>query len=375
MRETTQHISPLQYAIIETTAFMGIGIFEFPRHLVLDSGNNAWWGFLVDWFMAYVGAWLLLKVAAVNPRETLLGMTRNIWPGISYWIFGMVDTIVHLVLPIIALTQFSFVIITFFLPDTPSWMIEAVMMGMATFITWWEFPPLARTIQVVYIPVMVLSALLLALLLPHVSQGYALAPSLDLRLLPIFKGAFRTFYIFVGYEAIPIFWPYIRAQDQPRARLCTYGALTVPGMFYALIIAETLGTEGPWYLVHLEWPGVSALRLISVTGLLIDKLGLLIVVFWGILSLFFISIRLWAITHVILPMMRRRTVLWYHAVLTSLAVLIFFLSQTIPNIHGTEQLTALAMPVLLVVIIIYPIIFILTAHIKKRNRHPQETHA
>lgn len=366
MWATTRHISPLQYAIIETTAFLGIGIFEFPRHLVLAASNNAWWGFLLDWGAAYGGAWILLKVAYINPRETLLGMTRHIWPGVGYWVFGILDSVIHLVLPVIALSQFTYVILTFFLPDSASWMVEVVLMGLAVWVAWWDLPALARTTQVIYIPVMIISLILIALLVPHISQGYAIRPSWDFRMLPIWRGALQTFYIFVGYEVIPIFWPYIRPADQPRARKYTYWSLTFTGIFYAVILAATLGTENPWYLTHLEWPGVSALRLINITGLLIDKLGLLIVVIWGVLSLFFISIRLWAITHVIMPMVRRRTITWYRGIVLGLAVIIVAASRFVPNIHVTNLLTAAVIPYIVLFIFGYPLLFVATAWWRRR---------
>ncbi len=370
MRRTTRHISPLQYAIVETTAFMGIGIFEFPRLLILHAGNNAWWGFLLDWAAAYGGAWLLLKVAYVAPRETLLGMTRRIWPGPLYWVFGILDELAHLGLPVIALTQFTYLIVTFFLPNTAPWMIELVLTAMAAYIAWWDLPVLARTIQVIYIPVMVISLALLVLLAPHLTDSYALVPSWNFHVSAIVSGGYRSFYIFVGYEAIPIFWPYVQPEAQARARQYTYWALTLSGVFYALIFAATLGTEDPWYLSHLEWPGVSALRLISVTGLLIDKLGLLIVVLWGLLSLSFISIRFWAITHVALPVIRKRSLTWYRGILVGLAATVLGMSLLIPNIATTDKWTARLMPGLLAFIVIYPVAFIITARFGQKKPKP-----
>lgn len=372
MRETTRHISPLQYAILETTAFMGIGIFGFPRELIIHAGNDALWGLLLDWAAAYVGVWLLLKVAYVGPQETLLGMARRIWPGPCYWAFGIVDTLVHLVLPIIALAQFTFVIVTFFLTDTSSTAIEVVVMGMAVYVVWWELPALARTVQVIYIPVMLVTVAMLGLMPQHMHDWYALRPSFDLRLKPTVTGAFQAFYIFVGFEAIPIFWPYVRAEDQPRARRYTYWALTLSGAFYAAIFAVTLASESPWYLVHMQWPAVSALRLVNINGLLIDKLGLLVVVFWGILSLFFISLRLWAITHVIVPMIRRRSLAWYRGIVVGLAIMVLGITHLLPNIASVTQWAGRIVPPILWFIFLYPTVFLMTAF-WRRHRGQRQT--
>ncbi|MDA8206410.1 MAG: GerAB/ArcD/ProY family transporter [Thermaerobacter sp.] len=371
MRETTRHISPLQYAILETTAFMGIGIFGYPRELVQQAGHDALWGFLLDWAAAYFGVWLLLKVAYIDPRETLLGMARRIWPGPVYWVFGLLDAALHVTLPVIALAQFTFVIGTFFLPDTPVLTIEVVMIGMAVYIAWWELPPLARTVQVIDIPVMAVSVALLALMTPHLHNFYAIRPSVDLHLVPIGRGALKTFYIFVGFEAIPIFWPYVRVEDQPRARRYIYWALTLSGSFYTAIYIATLASESPWYLIHLEWPSVSALRLINITGLLIDKLGLLIAVFWGMLSLFFISLRLWAVTHVLVPMFRRRGLGWYRGIVVGLGALVLGLAHRLPNVESVDRWTARIVPVILLFIFLYPTAFVITAAFRKRR---QSTH-
>ncbi len=369
MRETTRHISPLQYAILESTAFMGIGIFEFPRLLVLQAGNDAWWGLIADWAMAFVEAWLLLKVAMVDPEETLLGKTRRIWPGPAYWAFGLADTLVQLILPVVALTQFTYVIVTFFLPDTSPWIIELVVTAVSAYITWWDLPALVRTIQVVYIPIMAVSIAMLILLVPHVADTYALWPSGHLRLYPTMLGALHTFYIFVGFEAIPLFWPYVRRQDQPRARRYTYWMLALSCLFYAAVLAATLGTENPWYLIHLEWPGVSALRLISVVGLLIDKLGVLAVAFWGILSLFFISVRFWSLAHALLPMLRQRTLAWYRGVILGLALAVFSIALLVPNVQVSDRWSAQAVPFVLLFIFVYPLALLAT--VAWRRHHPQ----
>ncbi len=369
MQETTRHISPRQYALLELAGFLGIGIFEFPRALVSTSGNNAWWGFLLSWGVAYVGVWLLLKVAYVDPRETLFGMARRIMPDYVYWGFGVVDTALHILLPIISLGQFGFVIVTFFLPETPIWMVELTLMGIACLVAWWELPALARSTEMLFVPTMMISITLLALLVPHVADAYAMLPSLNVRLMPVAYGGLRTFYIFIGFEVIPILWPYIRRQDQPQARRYTYYAVTGAGIFYAIVMAVTVGVENPWYLRHLEWPGVSALRLIDVQGLIINKLGLLIVVFWGVVSLIFISVRLWAITHVILPMIHRRTIHWYRGMVLGLAVLIFLLVRTVPNIAVIDRLTRFMVPLMVGFVLGYPPLFILAAvTIQSRRR-------
>ncbi len=369
MHETTRHISPLQYAIIETTSFMGIGIFEFPRVLVMHAGSDVWWGFLADWLAAYVGAWLLLKVAYVNPRETLLGAARDILSSTPYWIFGIADTVVHLILPVLAIAQFSFLVVTFFLPNTPIWLVDIALTAMSVYVTWWDLPALARTTQVIYLPVMAISVVLLTLLVPYMTDSYAAIPSLDLHVLPTLTGAFKSLYIFIGFEVIPIFWPYIRPDEQPRARRYTYLALTAAGVFYSAIIFATLTTENPWYLEHLQWPAVSALRLINVSGLIINKLGLLIVVLWGIVSLFFISIRFWAISHVIMPLIRRRTLTWYRGINVCLAVLVVGVSLRFPNIRAVDTITKKLIPPIIVFVYAYPVVYLIVARLLQHRRH------
>jgi hypothetical protein len=59
-------------------------------------------------------------------------------------------------------------------------------------------------------------------------------------------------------------------------------------VFYAIILSATMiPPKAPWFLRRLD--GVSALRLINISGLIIiDKLGLFIVVVWGTITLFFL---------------------------------------------------------------------------------------
>jgi hypothetical protein len=238
-------------------------------------------------------------------------------------------------------------------------------------VAWWDLPALARTTQVVYLPVMAVSVGMLTLLAPYMTDHYAAMPSFNLHMLPIFSGAFQSMFIFIGFEVIPIFWPYVRPQDRPRARRYTYLALTLSGVFYFAIILATLTTENPWYLVHLQWPAVSALRLISVSGLIINKLGLLIVVFWGMVSLFFISIRFWAIAHSIMPAIRRRTLTWYRRITACLVVVVGIFAMLLTNIHMVDIVTQHVLPPIVIFVYGYPVIYLLAAYLRqKRHMSP-----
>lgn len=359
MEQTTRHISPLQFATLLTTSFLGIGIFEFPRLLVRSSWNDALYGFMLDVAVSYVGLWLMLLVARLNPSETLLGFSKDLLSNILYWPFGVIDTALHLLLPIISLGQFSYLVVTFFLPNTAIWAIEVSMILVSGYIVWWELPALARTTQLIYILVMLATLVLSALLIPHATNPYALIPSTHIRLVPILIGAYKSIYIYLGFEVVPLLFPYVRKDQQKRAVKYAYLSMAFASMFYLIILGFTLTTEDPWFLIHLRWPAVSALRLISVSGLIINKLGLLIVVLWGLVSLFFVSIRLWAISHVLMPMFGVKSITWYRGFVAGLSVVIVLLAQLFPNIIAVDKLTTFVLPFFLIFVFGYPPIFFL----------------
>lgn len=311
--KTTRTISPTQFAILVVTGYLGVGIFQFPRELVYYGGADALYGFALDCGAALLGLWLWFQVNRLRPGEQLSGFAGKLVTPLLAWPMWLLTVAIHLVLLLGVLANFGFVMNAFFLPDTPPLIISAGACLTGMYVAWFDTPVLGRTAEVVFIPTATLSILLGILVVTKVTSGYALLPSTDLHLGPILDAAYHGFYIFWGYEVTVTLYPFVRRSEQALARRYAFGAMEGTFLFFLFGYAITMGIQGPYLLVLSQWPPVSSLRLVDVSAFIINKLGLLVVVLWGLFVVSFASVRVWCLAHDVLPVLKLKTFTWYRA--------------------------------------------------------------
>ncbi|NMP23720.1 GerAB/ArcD/ProY family transporter [Sulfobacillus harzensis] len=328
---TTPHISPLEFGVLVLGSFIGLGIFQFPRELVMDAGPDALYGYLLECAGAYLALWLLLMVARLHQGASEPQVLRR-YLGIFAWPIEMIAVLGHVALAIAVIANFGFVLRTFFLMSMPFWVAETPLLGTALFAVWYGMAPMARLMELVILPTMGLSILIGIMLFPQGQYAFSMIPSTEIMIPRILSGAYHQAYIFVGIEAAPLMYPYLRPQNRKEgeraAHLLFLGAFVAFLWGFFLIISAT----GPDFLITLQWPGISALRLVSISGLIVNKIGLLVVVLWGLFVLAFIAIRLWAVVHYSMAAIQRTGMTTYRIVACAAMLLIGLLAQRITNI-------------------------------------------
>lgn len=354
---TVRTISPFQFALLVTTAFLGLGLFQFPRGIVQVAGNETLYAFALSGFGAIAGVWLIFRVAHVAPNQTVFAWAQRALPWPVYGLFLALADGLHLGLPMVAMGEFAALVRTFFLPDTPPWAVSSLMVGMALWMLWWDLPQLVRTVQIVFLPVVAATIAFSGLLIPHFQDGWALQWVPITRPGALVQGALIGFQSFLGYEVIALLWPYVPPTERPRAERWAYLALLGAFSLYTLQLVLTFGTEDPYFLLTLDWPALSALRLISVPGIVINKLGLLVVVLWGLLTMFFVSIRCWAICHATLPALARQGGRTYRLIASAVMTAIWLGSLALTTPERAEAFARTIDAALVGFVILYPPLF------------------
>lgn len=288
-----QKIGPWQMAILMVAGYIGLGIFQFPRELVLDGGADAPYGLVLEIAGGAGVLWAFLAIGRTVPEERL----RKTLTAPGAFIVNLFRVVVHLALAADALSNFGQVMRTFFLPGTPVWAIEAAMAGTALYTAWYDTAALARAVQIVVLPTVAISLLITVLVIPEMRFTWDLAPATHLTVLPIIRAAYHSAYVIMGMEVVGMLFGYVRKQEQTRAVRSALIAYALSSVYFVIGYVITMATEGPYALVQIQWPPVSALRLADVRGLLINKLGLLVVVLFGLFVLSFLAIRFWAMGH------------------------------------------------------------------------------
>lgn len=149
---------------------------------------------------------------------------------------------------------------------------------------------------------------------------------------PIIDGACHNFYVFIGIQAATLGYPFVRPAARQQGTKYAYLFLVGACLFFAFLYLLILSNTGPGFLVQLQWHGVSALRLVSVAGLIVDKLGVLVVVLWGLFVLAFLAVRLWAVSHYIGEIFSWNAIGPYRLALTAATLLVGIGAQVIANI-------------------------------------------
>lgn len=368
----TRNISALQFALLITAAYTAIGIFQFPQELLSIAGPDALYALLLEFLGGLGGLWLWFQVNHLDPNETVSGFSARFITPILAWPTLVFTVALHILLAVLVLTNFAFVMTTFFLPDTPRWAIQGAIALVAMYAAWSDTPALSRTIQTIYVPTFVLTLMMAGLLIPNLTDTYAWLPSSHLVLSRIGQAAYHGFYILWGYEVTVTLYPFVRSVDRARAERYALWAMVVTCFFYLIAYLFILGTEGPYLLMVAQWPAVSTMRLISASGFIIDKLGLFVILLWSSFVLSFVSVRLWCLAHDIMPALGLRSRASYRVALLVFTAVVAALGQSYPNVPSLTQFTQIWMiPAMTIYNFGLPPVMLLGAFIIHRIKRPR----
>ncbi len=290
-----KRISGRQFGAMVTAGYLVLGVFYFPRPAMELAGREALWSL---WLAAAIIAGLMVlmfRASVATPDQSILTTASRLMGkpvGIALALFTIAY---HLLLAITASLVFSFVLVNVFLPNTPLWAVNAGLIVSGLYVAWNGILGVARTIEATYTPVVVLSVLALAVSAGFIHHPALLLPPSQLEVIPILRGAWPQFLLFIGFQVSLNAYPYVRASDRTSAtRYALYGLFAVT-LFLTLAYEIAIATLGPSYLVIQRWPLVSLLRLIALENFFVNKLGLLIVVLWTVLIVLFMAVRFWCL--------------------------------------------------------------------------------
>lgn len=280
-----------------TSGYLGLGIFYFPRQAVADAGRGGLYSLWVAGLAAFGLMALVFKMNRLIPNETLSGYASSLLSKPVGFLVGTYTIIYHLALAISASVLFSFVLGNIFLPSTPIWAIDGILVIVAAYMAYGGAAVLARTLQASYVPTFVLSVISIIYAFTMVRHPILFIPTPVIQILPILHGAYQQGLIFIGFEVSVTLYPFIRQEQRRRAERYSYLGLAIVLVVLTLNYETILATFGPQLVGTLRWPIVSMFRIISVSAFFIDKLGSLIIMLWTIVIVAFLAVRFWCLSH------------------------------------------------------------------------------
>ncbi|MCY0900327.1 MAG: GerAB/ArcD/ProY family transporter [Firmicutes bacterium] len=295
--ERMPRISAGQFATMITAGYLGLGIFYFPRPLVVDAGRYGLYGLWLDGFAALILMRFVFAMGHLIPNETLSGFSPALLSKPVSWLLGFYTIAYHISLAISAVILFSFVLGNIFLPSTPIWAISAALTLTSAYMAYGGVQALARTLQASYIPLLVLTILSVSMAALSIRHPALLIPTTDVALVPLVEGAYHQFVIFIGFQLSVTLYPFVKNTERQQAE--RYSLLALVGIVLALSMEYEviMAVFGPNAITELRWPLASTYRIISLSGFYISKLGTLLIVLWTIVIVAFVSVRLWCLAH------------------------------------------------------------------------------
>jgi spore germination protein len=319
-------------------AFTPTGLFQFPRELLVGAGPDALYSLGLDFGAAFLGLWLWFQVNRRAPDQQVGGVAGQ-WVGpVVAWPLGFATVILHVLLAVIVVGNFALLMQTFFLPNTPLWGIVAPVVGVGLYMAWFDTPTLARTVQVVYAPTLALTMLIGSLITPQLTQTYAMIPSGHFWVGPILMGAYKNYVVFWGYEVTVTLYPYVEAGHRRQSERMAYLVMAGVFLFLALGYLVVVGVAG-LAAYYFQWPAVSVMRLANLSTFVINKLGLLTVLLWSMFVLNYTGIRLWCVSHDLMPLWRLTSLKAYRWFLVGYAVVIVVGALAVANVANLVGLT------------------------------------
>ena len=353
-----QEIDVHQFAVITAASYLGLGLFQFPRELVEYGHADAGWSFLLLVGAALGFLWLDLQVAQLSGDGSIVRALNTLLTPWGAYPLQVVRWLVHLFLALSALANFGLVMRTFFLPGTPVWAIEMAMLATAGYLAWYGLNVMGRTLEAGFLPTLIASVGIGVLVVPQIKFSWAILPVLHFAVRPILSGTYHSAYIFMGVEVVAQVYPHVRPAQRALATRYAFGMVLATAAFFAFGYSVVMGTEGPYMLVQIQWPPVSALRLANIQGFFINKLGLLVVVLWGLFVLGFLGIRLWCLSDNLTALVPgdHRT-FWYRWAVGGAAIATLITAQLFGNIVTLTWLFLnWGLPVVTVYLITFPLI-------------------
>lgn len=363
-------INAWQFATAMIASYIGLGVFQFPRELMDFSDGEALWSLLLL-SLVFFGILKLYMHLALQMGDQPIGpLLSDLFTPVGALPLRLIRFSIGVLLAASALANFGQVMRTFFLPGTPIWAIEAALMLTAGYMAWYGAAVVARTIETVFLPSLVGSIMIGFLVVHELHFLWALVPSTHIKVDALALGAYHSSYIYFSFDTILGLYPVVRPERRQAA--LTYATRMYLGTVGVFLfgLAIVVGTEGPSAVSLMQWPPVSALRLANARGFFISKLGLLVVVLWGLFILAFIGLRLWYVAYeVSLPSKQHVLVGRYHWVVIAVSVAIFIVAQTFGNVvvlvHVFQTWGIFAVTCYLV---IFPLLVLMALGLRRRHQ-------
>ncbi len=269
-------ITAVQTYIIIISIMIGTGILNLAKLVADVSQQDAWISVFLNGLLISVIIGLIIYTFKQYPQLNFLELCSHLLTKpIGYLIafsYGL-----YVIFATSTIIRFlSEMIYTWFLPNTPIYVIAIIILGTTLYMTSGGLTVLARFNEVVFF-LLIPFTLLILVGLPEI-RLINLRPVGGSGLKNIISGIIPSFYAFGGYEVIMIFYYYISDKEKSIGKYSMISAFIV-GIFYTASVATQMALFGHQEIRWILYPAINYLGAVEFP--LIERMELFFAIFWS----------------------------------------------------------------------------------------------
>jgi spore germination protein (amino acid permease) len=282
-------ISPFFIVFLIYVSMVGVGILNFQHSLVKRMGNDSWMTVLLLGISIHLIIWMIYKILLLKQEGIDITHINTLCFG---KIFGStINVAIILYFYIGAFIEFrayNDVVQVWVFPEMNTFPMGIVLL----FLIYYTVSGGFRSVTGLSFWGMLISYLIvipfILLLLPHLHPQNLM--SFNDHSMPEVLSSFKsTLYIFMGFEAILVYYPFIKTPE--KSQKWAHVTVLFVTSFYLLTTLITLMFFNVDYIRHLLWPTLTMLKIIQVP--ILQRLEYLAISVWLIKILANISLGLW----------------------------------------------------------------------------------
>ncbi len=292
MRPAVGRLGGAEVTILVASAVGTVGVMWFPGEVGTIAGSGTLIAYLLEGVVLALSMAATLAVVRRHPGRRTSALAAEVLGPVAAPLATLTVAAVDLALSAVVLSASAVTMTINFLPLTPLWAVELLLLAPAAYGATLGLEPLARALD---LAAPITLAVLIATCLFALTQarfGPAVVPHPPAvgGWAAVLRGAYAGIWVAGGLTIIPNVCAQLAREQRPRlvARVVSGAAIAAVVAFGLLVLdLSVLGVVGlSWY----AWPTVSMLRQTRTEAFLINRVSgldewVLVVMVWGFVGL------------------------------------------------------------------------------------------
>ncbi|MGP4040754.1 GerAB/ArcD/ProY family transporter [Gracilibacillus sp. D59] len=270
----------------------GIGLLNFQNTIIENAGHDSWISIIITGLSLHIILWMILKMVS-NPTKDLLKI-HQISFGEKIGNFLSVIVIGYFLL--LALTVFRTYIEAlqvWVFPMIKTWELS---LGLACLIIYIITGGFRTLTGISFLGVVLPSILLLTLYFPLQYANFRnLMPVFNHSILEIAQSSKASSLIFIGFESLLIYFPFIKRPS--KSVKWAHGALAFTTFVYLLATLITFVYFSQGQLKHTLWPTLAMIKSVEIPFIM--RIEFIFIFTWLLVILPTVCIPIWCCTRIL----------------------------------------------------------------------------